>query len=505
MSFMNEMKNTLNEDYNVSTTENGALGYRTTGKHLLDINFAVSSLRNESNEEIVKKFMLAYFEDKITSIKWLFFARDVREGLGERELFKVVFRDLCKNNPDEVKHLINMIPEYGRFDDMFCVIGTPYEERVINIVSLQLKEDLAYMKKNRPISLLAKWMPSINASSKDTIKLAKKIAKKLNMSQRTYRKILSDLRKHINIVERKMSKKEWDEINYEAVPSRANLIYNNAFLRNDEIRRREYLASLEKGEKKINSSVLYPHDIVHKYTNGYSVKNKDIALEEMWKALPVLGTTENTLVVADGSGSMSWGHIKGTKVTALSIANALAIYFAERCDGQFNNNYITFSSRPQLVDLSKGKDLREKIQIALQHNECSNTNIEAVFDLILKTACNKKMEQSELPKNVLIVSDMEFDNAQSSNNRSNSRLFKTIENKYKTCGYNMPRLIFWNVLSRTGTIPVKENENGVALVSGFSVNNMKMIMSSKTDPYECLLETLNSNRYKKIEEVLRNR
>ena len=360
------------------------------------------------------------------------------------------------------------------------------------------------------ISLLAKWMKSENASSKETKRYAKIIREGLGMTSREYRKTLSEMRKYIDIVERKMSAKQWNEINYEAVPSRANLIYNNAFLRNDEERRREYLGKLEKGEAKINASTLFPHDIVHKYMSSNSwwsgdrVKSLDTTLEGLWKALPnTVKGCDNTIVVADGSGSMTVNVGGNTSVTALDVANALAIYFAERSSGEFKDKYITFSHTPQLVDFSNAKTLREKIQIALRHNEVADTNIEATFDLILKTAVNNHMSQEDMPKNILIISDMEFNQA-TSYREPNETLFATIAKKYAVHGYQLPKLVFWNVNSRTGTIPVKENDCGVALVSGFSVNVVNMVMSNKLDPYECLLDVLNTERYQPIEEAVRD-
>ena len=199
-----------------------------------------------------------------------------------------------------------------------------------------------------------------------------------------------------------------------------------------------------------------------------------------------------------------------TTVTALDVANALAIYFAEHSSGEFKDKYITFSERPQLVDFSKADSLHDKLQIALTYDECANTNIEKVFDLILTTAIKHNMRKEDMPKNILIISDMEFDSCATSGdsdiwsrNRPNQRLFEIIAQRYADAGYQLPRLVFWNVNSRTGTIPVKENELGVALVSGFSVNIVKMVMSNKLDPYECLLETLNSERYAPIEKALR--
>lgn len=511
MAFMNAMRNTLNNEYNISVTENGAIGYRTTGKELLDINFAVASLRRMSDVEVIKRFKKAFFEDQVLAMKWLFYARDAREGLGERRLFRVVLKDLVENNPEMVIPVINLIPEYGRCDDLWCLLDNEESAKVVyQIVDKQLEEDLKNMKAKKSISLMAKWMPSINASSEQTKNYGKKLCKALGATEREYRKALSMLRKYLDVVETKMSAKNWGEIKYEAVPSRANLIYNSAFLRNDEERRRDYLSKLEKGEAKINASVLYPHDIVHKYGgNYYRMNAKDAAIEALWKALPdTVHGCGNTIVVADGSGSMRCNVGGGSGVTALEVANALAIYFAEHSSGEFKDKYITFSENPRLVDFSKAKSLRDKLQIAYAHNEIANTNIEKVFDLILDTAVKNNMHQEDIPANVLIISDMEFDSATytyRSDSKPTKRLFDAIAKKYAEHGYKLPRLVFWNVNSRTGTIPVKENYMGVALVSGFSVNIVKMVMSGKTDPYECLLETLNSERYAPVEAALTNK
>lgn len=515
MEFMSAVRHTLNNEFNVSVTENGAVGYRTTGKELLDLNFAVASLRKMSDQEVANRFMKAFCENQILAMKWLFYARDIRGGVGERRLFRVVLQNLVQSNPDMVIPVINLIPEYGRYDDLWCLLYNDEAAQVVyQIVDNQLKQDWENMAAGKPISLLAKWMPSINASSAQTIADAKKLCKALKMTEREYRKALSTLRKYLDVVEVKMSDKNWSEIKYESVPSRANLVYNSAFLRNDETRRREYLSKLEKGETKINAGTLFPHDIVHKYTNngwyGDSLKVKDAAIEALWKALPnTVNECGNTIVVADGSGSMCCNVDSNSSVTALEVANALAIYFAERSSGQFKDKYITFSDNPQFVDFSKCNTLHDKLQTALAHNEVANTNIEKVFDLILTTAVKNHMAHEDLPKNVLIISDMEFDSCATCGenyrwnvNTPTATLFDVIARKYAANGYKLPRLVFWNVNSRTGTIPVKENDLGVALVSGFSVNIAKMVMSGKTDPYECLLETLNSERYAHVEDAL---
>ena len=332
------------------------------------------------------------------------------------------------------------------------------------------------------------------------------------MTDREYQHAVSNLSRHLDVVEIQMAGRQWDKIDYQRVPSRANLIYNNAFLRHDEDRRRAFLEKVKTGEAKINAGTLFPHDIVNKYRH---VNGVDDSLEALWNNLPdTVAGCGNTMVVADDSASMTWVTLPGSTARPLEVANAMAIYFAERSSGQFKNQFMTFSEEPQLIDLSKGKNLKEKLKIVNSAHVGANTNIEAVFDLILTTAVNKHMEQSELPANILIISDMEFDGCTCGNaskgqygyyrySSLSSRLFDEISKRYQNAGYQMPRLIFWNVASRTGTIPVKENDMGVALVSGFSVNIAKMVMSDRLDPYECLLEAINAERYQPIEDAMR--
>ena len=512
-NFMESVKDTmLDGANNISVTENGAVGYRTTGRSLLDLNFAVASLRNASVKEIADRFTQAFFEDKVTAMKWLFFARDVRGGLGERRLFRAAMVPMAKKFPEYVTPVLSLVPEYGRWDDLWCLLDTPVGDKVIELVARQLHDDLHNNVEQKPISLLAKWMPRRKSSSKESRHYARILCEGLNMTERTYRHTLSGLSRYLVVVEQQMSKNDWDGIDYQRVPSRANLIYNKAFLRHDEERRREFLSRVENGEAKINAGTLFPHDIVNKYRQSHGV---DATLEALWQNLPdTVQGCGNTMVVMDDSGSMEWVMLPGSSARPLEVANALAIYFAERSSGQFKDQYMSFSDRPQLLDISSGKNLYERLQIVHACHAGANTNVEAVFDLILETAVSKHMNQNDLPANILILSDMEFDACAScgapsrdrwsyNTQRPNARLFDEINRRYQQAGYKMPRLVFWNVASRSGTIPVRENDMGVALVSGFSVNIAQMVMSGKLDPYECLLETLNTERYQPIEDALR--
>lgn len=514
--FESALKNTLNDE--ISITENGSVGFATSGKKLLDINFAVSSLRSKSESAVEQMFADAFYETPLLAVKWLFMLRDIRgNGMGERRSFRICFNWLAKTRPELVKKLIPLVGEYGRFDDLLCLFGSSLETAVIGYIDDKWTEDIKAMEAGKPVTLLAKWLPSINTSSAATVARARKIASALNLSEKQYRKTLAKLRAYLKVIEVKMSAKQWNEIDYEAVPSKANIKYNAAFLRNDEARRRAFLGALEKGEAKINSSANFPCDIVHSYLGsnsyGWSCHKvaKDAALEALWKALPDYTKglkTSSTIVVADGSGSM-FSSTGSSACTALEVANSLAIYFAEKLDGVFKDKYITFSEHPKYVDFTNAASLAEKLDIAFQHSECANTNVEAVFDLLLETAQRNNLTQDDIPANVLIVSDMEFDQGTSwrggtcywNSNYSAKRnaLFESIKSKWAAAGFKLPRLVYWNVCSRTGTVPLQENEMGVALVSGFSPAIAQMVFSAKLDPYEILKDAVNAPRYDAVE------
>lgn len=504
-NFFDSMRNSQ-----LSRTENGALGYATSGKRLVDLNFKTSSLRGAKDLEILGAFYDAYAEDPVLALRWLFYARDIRGGMGERNIFRVILNSLVKSGKVSVgEDLYNLVGEYGRYDDYINLLDLDLTDRqentILHTIYRKFGTDIRKAEAGESVSLLGKWMPSINTSSAKTKARARKIAKAMGMPHRIYRKYLKELREAIGVVEQTISAQDWDEVNYEHVPSQANLKYGDAFLRHDELRRRVFLNSLSRGEVKVNASVVNPCEIVHKYGSGSwrtILKAEDALLEGMWKNLPKKEIS-NTLVVADGSGSMTV-TVGNSSMRAIDVANSLAIYFAEHNKGEFYNKYITFSSRPQFVDFGVGaRSLHDKLQIALTHNECSNTNIEAVFDLILRTAVVNHLSQNEMPERILIVSDMEFDAARGyyggRGTRNDDTLFANIASKYARAGYKLPRLVFWNVNSRTGTFPIQENENGVALISGYSVNVAEMVMSDKLDPFEILKDTL--ERYSKVDHL----
>lgn len=523
-TFETALKNTLANE--TSCTENGAIGYKTSGKALLDLNFSVSSLRKATKETIEKKFSDAFFESPAYAIKWLFFARDARGGLGERRLFRICFVWLANTRPEVVKKLIPLTAEFGRFDDLFCLENTSLWNVVVDYIDNQITEDYKNVEAGKPTSLLAKWMPSISTSSPKTVALAKKLCKALKLSEKEYRKMLSKIRANLKVIEVDASAKNWSAIDYEKVPSCANIKYRNAFLEHDETRRREYLSKLDKGEAKINSSVAFPCDIVHNYITkakanygylyNYNNIQVDSALEAMWKSLPDFVKANDhatsTICVADDSGSMQ--SCASGNMTILTVAQSLAIYFSEKLTGPYKDKCITFSSRPQYLDFTNCKSLLDKIKVMYSHSEVANTNIEAVYDLILQTAIDNNLKQEDIPANVLLISDMEFDSMvdfdgcsryYSFDDKYHAKqcaLFEQIKKRYEAAGYVMPRTVFWNVGSRTGTVPIQEHKTGTALVSGYSPAIAKMVFSAKTDPYEVLLETLDAERYAAIEKAL---
>ena len=501
-----------NERNNAKTlTENGAIAYETSGKHLLDFNFKLSQYRNLSVEEIKDDFTKVFYEDPLIATKFVFYVGDVRGGLGERKIFNACIEWLANNKKDIALAILWAIPEYTRWDNLCkLVTNCNVHNEALHIIKNTLLDDISNMRNNKPITLLAKWMPSINASSKETTKLARIICNFLGTTPREYRQMLSALRRYLNVVEVKISANEWKDVNYASVPSQANLRYNSAFLKHDETRRRAYLESLRKGETKINASVSQPHEIVRNYlenANWYycyrtELKKYDETLEQMWKALPNIAV-EDSLVVRDGSASMTCPSGSG-KTSCLDVATALAIYCAEHNSKEWKDKFITFSSHPEFIDLSKCKTLRDKLMRCYSETDCSNTDIMATMKLILNTAIKNNCTQDEMPKNIIIISDMQFDGTRYNRFNWDKTLFEVISAEYKAHGYLLPKIIFWNVSSRNfSTIPMQNNELGLILCSGFSTTNMKMFMSGEINPYKVLLEQINAERYNPIEESIK--
>lgn len=504
-------------------TENAAVAYATSGENILDFNFNLTTLRKSSEEEIKEAFIRVFYDDPKTAVKYLFYVADVRGGMGERKIFRTCMSWLIEAHPEIAMRVLHLIPEYTRWDNV-VYLANPVtsakeegkftaESVLLKLIADQLVKDIAGMMDNKPISLLAKWLPSENTSSAKTREKAKFIRSCLGMSSRDYRKTLSALRKYLDVVEVKMSANSWSEIDYEKVPSKANANYKDAFMNHDGDRRKSYLESLVKGEAKINASVLQPHDIVSKYAPNmgwYSPTiTYDETLEQLWKNLPSFDTG-NSLVVRDGSGSMTV-QVNG-KTTALSVATGLAIYMAEHAKGEWNNKFITFSRDPKFINMSKCTTLRDKLEVAHNENDCSNTDMYKVMKLVLDAAVNNRLKQEDMPSNIIIVSDMQFDGRAFNNSyyygaghNWNKTLFEEISAEYNKYGYKLPRIIFWNLDAYNRTaIPMQDNELGLVLCSGYSVQTLKMVMSNELDPLKVLLEQVNNPRYDAVEEAIKD-
>ena len=517
MSSVNFM-GSLQQQSNLVHSENGALMHESTFNPLLDFNFKISSYRNDRLAGI-NDWIKVLLDNSIapkTKIKYLFYLRDAREGVGERDLFRASLLPTCEHYPQLIIPILKYIPEYGRWDDLVWLLdmteNKTVQQEVKSIIRNQWVKDIEDTNRGKPISLMAKWLPSTNASSKTTIRRGKMIAKVLGLNESIYRKALSKLRERLNVTETNLSAKTYDKINYSEVPSKAALLYKNAFQRNDELRYQKYLEGLKRGTEKVNASVTMPYEIVRKYcsrmgiTLGSAYYNRkhqividsyvDELLEQAWKNIPCEDIA-NTLVVCDSSGSMCQPVSGSTKAECIEISNALAIFFAEHSKGEFKDKFITFSSRPQFVDLSKCSTLANKIHIASLYDDCSNTDLYAVFKLILDTAIKGNMKSEDLPKNILIVSDMQFDGYYS---RNYETLVETIRREYSEAGYEMPCLIWWNLTNRATVFP--EIRGNCKLISGFSANNYKMVMSDKLDPWSALMDVLNSKRYDIIDKTI---
>ncbi|MCR4776244.1 MAG: DUF2828 family protein [Saccharofermentans sp.] len=483
----------LKREANTAYTANGAVSNASTMSDCLDFFAAAGALRNAGDEEIVTRFVRAFAEDRDIAMKTLFYARDIRGGLGERRAFRVILRYLAENYPDTVRKNIANIAEYGRYDDILSLIGTASEAEAVAYIRETLKKDMKSMQAQESVSLIAKWLPSVNASSSESVRLAKRIAKAMNMSDASYRRMLSALRAYIKILENSLREKDYS-FSYEAQPSKAMFKYRKAFIRNDEERYRAFIEKAKTEPSVLKTGSLTPYDIVSAVLNnrkGMSAANREV-LDTTWNALENYVNSDNTLVVVDGSGSMYWTPRGG--VVPAAVAESLGIYFAERNKGAFAGNFITFSANPRLVEI-KGADIFEKVKYCMSYNECSNTNIEKTFDLILNTAVKNRLKQSDMPSRLIIISDMEFDVCADNSSMTN---FDNAKAKFAKKGYKLPQLVFWNVNSFNRQQPVKKNDRGTVLVSGMSPQIFSMLKEDKLDPYSFMMSVISSERYERV-------
>ena len=475
---------------NFTTTENGALTHKTTLNSVLDFFSLGGAVRTRSEDDIIDLFSKAYNEDKLLALKTLFYLRDVRNGQGERDTPRKCLTWLSNIDKDVVVKNIKNIPEFGRWDDLFALDNTASETELYKFISKQLKQDLKSLKNGESVSLLAKWLPSISTSSKETRKLAKKVSSKLGLTHKEYRKTLSSLRSKIDIVETHLCEKEYSRIDYEKVPSKAGLLYRKAFSKNDANRYVKYLNDVKNGDKKINSSTLYPHDIVSAIANSQG--NDNTSLELQWNSLPDYsdGKPQKVITLVDISGSMSTQISNNSRIRAVDVSVALGLYFSERIQGPFKDHFITFESNSRLVKVSGNISQRIDTTFRLG-SDMGSTDLQRAFELILDSAVANNVSKEDMPDTILCISDMEFN--QGTSGYTNH---KQIKNKYAKAGYDMPRIVYWNVNARNNQSPVKKDTENTVLVSGYSPSILKTILSSKDhSPLDLMLEVLNKDRY----------
>lgn len=492
------MKEYLRQEANITKTENGAATYCSTGSECLDLFATIGALRRRDEAEIINRFIRAYTESPDSAMKLLFFSRDIRGGLGERRVFRVIFRWLAWNEPESVVKNLEYVSEYGRFDDLISLMDTPCEKKMLSVLRKQFNADVEASANGQPVSLLAKWLPSVNASSPESVRAGKRIAKAFGLSDREYRKALSALRARIRIIENNLREKNYS-FDYEKQPSRAMLKYKKAFIRNDRERYSKFIEAVNSGRTVLHADNVAPYELVEPYLSEYyagrsfmreiTPEEKDI-LNATWSSLPDFGGNENSLAVIDTSGSM---YCEGNPMPA-SVALSLGLYFAEHNKGAFRNHFIEFSARPQLIEI-KGDTFADRLRYVASFNEIANTNLQAVFDLILNAAINNNVPQSELPTKLIIISDMEFDHCVENASLTN---FEQAKSQFRAHGYQLPEIVFWNVASRNRQQPVTQNERGVALVSGATPRLFTMIAGGIISPYAFMNDILNSDRYAKI-------
>lgn len=514
----------MEDDYlNTTTTSNGAIVYKKSDSALVDCNYRVSGWRYDDPQNIIHQFMAAFRENKKAALTWLFFLRDCRGGLGERKAFRTIYTWLVEEEPLLTAALFPLIAEYGRFDDMIDIIYHMCDIRpskvvrearnvMIEYIRKILYHDIDMCEKGESISLLAKWMPSGNTSSRVTREKAMLMATQLGMSPREYRKTLSKLRKHLNVTEVKASANQWSEIDYESVPAKAALKYADAFLRHDEDRRRAYLKSVLLDNVKANISGINPYEILSLANTAYD-EDVEAFYNAVWDKLvkegfPDTEAFDGCLPIVDTSGSMS-KHVT-TKVTVRDIAFSLGLYFSQKANGAFHNKMMSFSEHPQWISVTDDMTLKEKYEVLRRGPWDMNTDIRAVFECILHVALSEKVKPEDMPKSLLIVSDMQFDgcvsygyNMYSGMYEDHEKLLEDISTKYKYYGYKLPKLIFWSVTGDVEEgIPMKENENGLVLISGYSQNAAKAVVSNKKNPLDALMDVLNSKRYESVRLLL---
>ena len=454
-------------------TENGMKAHKSASNAIVDLFYNIGASRGK---DIVPAFVKAFVQDKELALRVALWARDVRSGAGERQLFRDILVYLEQNDPVSAVRLLNKVPELGRFDDLFVFKTKELKAKAYTLLGDNLRANNG---------LAAKWTPRKG-------EIAQEIREFFGLSPKQYRKNLVALTK---VVESQMCAKDWDNINFSHVPSQAARIYKKAFARNTP-KFAEYVAKLVAGDKsvKVNAGAVYPYevlkDVISFYWPSLDKTSKDHIIAQ-WDALPNYVGDANILPLVDVSGSMSTAAGSNTNVSCLQVAVSLGLYLADKNRGHFNGTFLTFSSRPELITL-KG-DIVQKVEQMVKSSWEMGTDLHAAFNKILSVAVKNKVPQSDMPKMLLILSDMQFNACVSHDDSA----MEMIERKYASAGYEMPQVVFWNLNSHDN-VPVKSDKSGAALVSGFSPSIMTSLLSA--DPKEftpegMMLKTIMAERY----------
>ena len=456
-------------------TQNGMKARKSTANACVDLFYNIGASRGKN---IVPAFTAAYVENSDLALRIAQWARDARGGSGERELFRQILSHLETANPEDASRLMVKIPEVGRYDDLLVFKTKPLKAQAFTMLGDALRS------RN---GLAAKWTPRKG-------EVAREIREFFGMTPKQYRKSLVAL---TNVVETQMCAKDWDNINFSHVPSVAHARYKKAFGRNGTTYA-DYVTKLVKGEAgvKINAGAVFPYDVLKGRMNRYTKMSKQEldVLEAQWNALPNYIGDANVLPMVDSSGSMTCpagGYGSKSTLTCLEVAISLGLYFADKNKGKFKDTFLTFSRTPKLVNL-KG-NINQKID-QMNTGEVANTNLHAAFDLILKTALTNNVSQAEMPETLVIFSDMQFDQGVDHDDSA----IEMIARKYQAAGYELPKVVFWNLNAAYGNSPVKFDKRGTALVSGFSPAVASGIMSGNMDdftPEAVMLKTVMKPRY----------
>ena len=456
-------------------TTNGMKARKSSANACVDLFYNIGASRGKN---IVPAFTAAYVENSDLALRIAQWARDARGGSGERQVFRDILTHLENTNPEDAMRLMAKVPELGRYDDLLVFKTKPLKTQAFTMLgdALRARNGLA-----------AKWTPRKG-------EVAREIREFFGMTPKQYRKSLVTL---TNVVETQMCSNDWDNINYNHVPSVAHARYKKAFGRHGQTYA-DYVTKLAKGEAgvKINAGAVFPYDVLKGRIGRYNTMSKQEldVIQAQWDALPNFIGDANVLPMVDSSGSMTCsagGHTSKSGLSCLEVAISLGLYFADKNKGKFKDTFLTFSHRPKLVNLHG--NINQKID-QMNTGEVANTNLNAAFDLILKTAVDNNVPQAEMPETLVIFSDMQFDQGVEHDDSA----IEMIARKYEAAGYALPKVVFWNLNAAYGNTPVKFDKRGTAMVSGFSPAVAQGILSGNMDdftPEAIMLKTVMKDRY----------